>query len=512
MAKMIDVIVNLIDKHAKKQLNDIESRKYKVNVEVDRGNINEADKSVKQLGSSVTSTNTTFNKLKNTISNTFSSGKIAMTSYLMVLNEINKAGKEAKETIQDIDKAITDLSIATNMSREATANLMKDYNDYAKELKSTTTQITSAADDYLRAGKSMSETKKLIEDSIMLSKLGQLETPEATEDLLATMNGYEMSIEEVGRALDTMVAIDMEAATSAGDIATALKYSASSADMAGLSFNKLASMIGTVQDKTQQSAETVGTFMNTLLSRYRNVKIGQFTSDDGEDLSEVETILDSLDIKLRDSSQEFRNFELVIDEVASKWDSYSSVQQAAIAKAFSGTRQQNRFIALMEGYRKVLELTEVVANSAGTALEKFNNSYKDSLEAKQNTLQASFESMVINSDMDEVYSGILDATTALIDFVNHTNALKGVMSGLAVSGGIKGFLSIRTAINESYISLNQFSNALKIVKQTSISTDDFARLLLLTKNLSDSQMKMVLSSNALGIEQKELLLVNSGLT
>lgn len=215
---------------------------------------------------------------------------------------------------------------------------------------------------------------------------------------------------------------------------------------------------------------------------------------------------------MRDSNQEFRNFELVIDEVASKWDSYSSVQQSAIAKAFSGTRQQNRFIALMEGYSKVLELTEVAANSAGTALEKFNNSYKDSLEAKQNDLQASFESMVMNSDMEEVYSGILEATTALVDFINHTNALKGVMTGLAVSGGVKGFLTIRTAINESYIALNQFSNALKLVKQTNISTVDFDKLRLLTKNLSDSQMKMVLSSNALGLKQKELLLVNSGLS
>ena len=512
MAKKIRIIPELDDSKILKQLRNLGNRREKIKVDVDSGNVRNANQQMQQLVTTTANSNTTFKKLKNTISNTFSSGRITMTTFLTVLHEISKAGKEAKKTIQDIDKAITDLSIATNMSRETTAGLVKEYNSYAKELKSTTTQITSAADDYLRAGKSMSETKKLIEDSVMLSKLGQLETPEATEDLLATMNGFEMSVEEVGSALDAMVAIDMKAATSAGDIATALKYSAASADMAGLSFNKLASMIGTVQDKTQQSAEIVGTFMNTLLSRYRNVKIGQFVSDDGEDLSEVETILESLDIKLRDSNLEFRNFELVIDEVASKWQSYSSVQQAAIAKAFSGTRQQNRFIALMEGYSKVLELTEVAANSAGTALEKFNNSYKNSLEAKQNDLQASFESMVINSDMDEVYSGILDATKALIDFINHTNALKGVMTGLSVSAGIKGFLTLRTAINESYIAMNQFSNALKIVKQTNISTADFDKLLLLTKNLSDSQMKMVLSSNALGLKQKELLLINSGLS
>lgn len=512
MAKKINIIANLIDKQFKRQMQDLQNKNYNVNVNVKNENISNTSNHVRQLSKNVESANTAFGKLKNKITDTFSAGRVSMTMFLAALNEIRKAGKNAKQTIEEINQSITDLAIATNMSREATAELVKEYNNYAKELKSTTTQVTQAADDYLRAGKSMSETNELIKDSIMLSKLGQIESSAATEDLLATMNGFDMSIEEVGKSLDAMVAIDMKAATSSGDIATALKYCASSADVAGVSFNKLASMIGTVQDKTQQSAETVGTFMNTLLSRYRNVKIGQFVDDNGEDISDVESILGSFNTKLRDSNQEFRDFEIVIDEVAKSWDSYSSVQQAAIAKAFSGTRQQNRFFALMENYNKVLELTEVAANSAGTAVEKFNNSYVNSLEAQRNTLQASFESMVINSDMDEVYSSILEATTALVDFMNETNALKGVMTGLTVSGGIKFFLAMRSGINEAYISLNKFANALKIVKQTNISTAEFDKLLLLSNGLSQSQMRLLLSSKNLTLAQKEQLLVNSGLS
>ena len=512
MAKKIRIQAELDDSKLRKQLDDIGKRKEKIRVDVDSGNIENTDQSIKHLNRTVADSNSVFAKLKNTINNTFSSGKLAMTGYLMVLNEINKAGKNAKQTIQEIDKAVTDLSVATNMSRESVSGLIKDYNTYAKQLSSTTTQITSAADDYLRAGKSMSETQALIKDSIILSKLGQLESGAATEDLLAVMNGYEMSIDEVGRALDAMVAIDMKAATSAGDIATALKYCASSADVAGLSFDKLAAMIATTQEKTMQSAETIGTFMNTILSRYRNVKIGQFVSDDGEDLSEVETILDSLNIKLRNSEQEFRDFEKVIEEVAQSWDSYSSVQQAAIAKAFSGTRQQNRFLALMEGYNKTLELTEVAANSAGTAVEKFNNSYMESLEAKQNTLQASFESMIMNTDFSEVYGGILDATTALVDFINQTNALKGALAGLTVAGGIKTFLTIKTGVTEAYIALNKFQNALDITKKVSISTSEYEKLLLLSNGLSASQMKLVLSTNSLTVAQKQELLMASGLS
>lgn len=507
--KQINIKANLEESEFRKKLKDIESGKYDVNINVNSKNTVQG---LNNISNSAKNTTTVFGRLKNAVSGTFSSRKIETTAYLALLKEINDAAERAKDTMLQLDKVVTDLSVATGDSRSSVKDLLKDYNSMAKQLASTTTQVGQAADDYLRAGKSMKESNQLIKDSIMLSKLGQINSSEATEDLLATMNGFDMSVNQVNDALDAMVAIDMAASTSSGDIATALKYCASSADIAGVSFNKLAAMIGTVQDKTMQSAETVGTFMNTLLSRYRNVKIGQFVDDDGESLSDVETILNSVGIKLRDTNQEFRDFETVLDEVAKSWNTYSSVQQASIAKAFSGTRQQNRFLALMEGYNKTLELTEVAANSAGTAVEKFNKSYKESLEAKTNTLQASFESMIMNSDMSEVYSGILDATTALVNLINKTNALKGAMGALAVTGVTKAFLSIKTGAYEAYVNLNKFKSAMDIVDATSISSKSFDKLLLLSNSLSKSQLQLMLSTDALTISQKKQVLVTAGLS
>lgn len=507
--KQINIKANLEESEFRKKLKDIESGKYDVNINVNSKN---AMQGLNNISNSAKNTTTVFGRLKNAVAGTFSSRKIETTAYLALLKEINDAAERAKDTMVQLDKVVTDLSVATGDSRLGVKDLLKDYNGMAKQLASTTTQVGQAADDYLRAGKSMKESNQLIKDSIMLSKLGQINSSEATEDLLATMNGFDMSVNQVNDALDAMVAIDMAASTSSGDIATALKYCASSADITGVSFNKLAAMIGTVQDKTMQSAETVGTFMNTLLSRYRNVKIGQFVDGDGESLSDVETILNSVGIKLRDTNQEFRGFETVLDEVAKSWNTYSSVQQAAIAKAFSGTRQQNRFLALMEGYNKTLELTEVAANSAGTALEKFNKSYKESLEAKTNTLQASFESMIMNSDISEVYGGILDATTALVNLINKTNALKGAMGALAVTGVTKAFLSIKTGAYEAYVNLNKFKSAIDIVNATNISSKSFDKLLLLSNGLTKSQLQLMLSTDALTISQKKQLLVTAGLS
>lgn len=507
--KQINIKANLEESEFRKKLKDIESGKYDVNINVNSKNTMHG---LNNISNSAKNTTTVFGRLKNAVSGTFSSRKIETTAYLALLKEINDAAERAKDTMVQLDKVVTDLSVATGDSRSSVKYLMKDYNSMAKQLASTTTQVGQAADDYLRAGKSMKESNQLIKDSIMLSKLGQINSSEATEDLLATMNGFDMSVNQVNDALDAMVAIDMAASTSSGDIATALKYCASSADIAGVSFNKLAAMIGTVQDKTMQSAETVGTFMNTVLSRYRNVKIGNYLSDDGDDLSDYESVLKSIDIKLHDSQGEFRSFEDILDDVAKKWNTLSSVQQAAALKVMSGTRQQNRMTALLEGYNKTLELTAVAANSAGTAVEKFNNSYKESLEAKTNTLQASFESMIMNSDMSEVYGDILDATTALVNLINKTNALKGAMGALAVTGFTKAFLSIKTGAYEAYVNLNKFKSAMDIVNATSISSKSFDKLLLLSNGLSKSQLQLMLSTDALTISQKKQVLVTAGLS
>ena len=54
--------------------------------------------------------------------------------------------------------------------------------------------------------------------------------------------------------------------------------------------------------------------------------------------NDVEKALGALGIKIRDSVDNFRNFDDVMAEIASKWDSYSDVQQSGIATALAGTR------------------------------------------------------------------------------------------------------------------------------------------------------------------------------
>ena len=347
----------------------------------------------------------------------------------------------------------------------------------------------------------------------MLSKLGQIQSADASKYLTSALNGYKKSASEAIDVVDKLTAVDMQSASDAGGLAESMSKTASAADMAGVSMDKLIGMIASVKEVTQDSDESVGNMFKSVFSRMNQIKAGKFVdSDTGESLNDTEKVLNKVGIAMRDTNNQFISSEKIMDEVGAKWSSFDSTTQRAVATAMAGTYQYNKLIALFNNYSKALDYTKTSAESAGTAIEKFNSSYKESLEAKTNSLQASFESMLMNSDMNKVYAGIIEATNALVKFIDKTGALKGVLSGLAVGGAIKAFTIIKTATNEAYINLNKFKNALDIVGKTRVSTNNFDRLLSLTSGLSMSQLKLVVSSKALTQAQRKQLLMSAGLS
>lgn len=509
----VKVQAQLEDTKFKKQMEQLSKKKYKVNVDVSNPGSKKATRDLEQLAYEATHTQTVFGKLKRSVGETFSGNKLAVTAYLATLKAIKGAASDAKTAIVDMDKAVTDLSVAQGQGRDTAANYLKQLNLQAQSIGATTKEVAQSADSWLRQGKSVKETGDLVYDSMILSKLGQIESAKASEYLTSALNGYKKSASEAIDIVDKLTAVDMESASDAGGLAESMSRTASAASMAGVSIDKLIGMISTVKEVTQASDESVGNMFKSVFSRMNQIKAGKFVDEEtGESLNDTEKVLNKIGISMRDTNGQFLSSEKILDEVGSKWKSFDGVTQRAVATAMAGTYQYNKLISLFDNYSKALQYTEVSANSAGTAIDKFNNSYKESLEAKTNTLQASFESMVLDSDMSKVYSSIIEATTALVKFIDKTGALKGTLSGLMAVMGIKAFVTFKTGIHEAYVELNKFKNAMDIVGKSRVSVKNFDKLLLLTNGLSKSQLKMIMSSKALTQAQRQQLLMASGLS
>lgn len=159
---------------------------------------------------------------------------------------------------KELDSAMTNIRVVTMDTKEATDGLLKSYNQIGQELGASTTDIANGAIDWLRQGFDQADTNELVKDSTILSKLALIDNAQATEYLTSALKGYKLEAKDAIGVIDQLVSIDLEAATSAGDMAEAMSRTANMAKTTGVDMNELLGMIATTSEVTQNSASTVG--------------------------------------------------------------------------------------------------------------------------------------------------------------------------------------------------------------------------------------------------------------
>ena len=428
---------------------------------------------------------------------------------------LQRTAKQMITTAAELDKQLTELRMVTGKNYEDASRLVDSYNALAKELGATTAQVVDAADEWLRQGKSIAEVEQLIAQSMVLSKVGKMDSADATKNLTSAMKGYGLAVDEVSGIVDKLTAIDLKAAVSSADLAVAMSKTASGANIAGISMDRLLGYLATIQEVTQKSAETVGTSVQSMIARINNIKIGKFIDDEsGEALNDTEKILNKFGIALRNTEGEFRAVSDVLDDVYAKWGSLTAVEKSAIATAAAGTRQRENFLVLMENYGKALEYAEVATNSEGTAMKKFA-AYQESVEAHFNSLIASAEALSKQTFPPELLNGFIDAGAAVLDFLEATNLLTIALSTLGAALTMKGLGIFGGKIKSVYQSVTNLSAAFNILSRSAnvkLSTEQFNQLLTVTKGLNAQQLKLIVSNKALTTEQRIAILTASGLT
>lgn len=356
-----------------------------------------------------------------------------LTTYLTASKIINTVIQLLKAMVKEVvalDKAFTSLQMATGYNTEQMRALKYQYTQMAQQLKATVTEVAEGADQWLRMGLSINEANKALKASIVFAKISGTTTSEATQALISAMRGYGLEADNLMEIVDKLSAVDLASASSAKGLATSMSEVASVAKNAGVSMDKLIGYIATITEITQDSAERVGNSLRSIFTRLQNVKLGQYLSEEGEDISDVEKILSEYGIKLRDSENEWRNMGDVLDEIGGKWEKFTSVQKSAIAVTIAGKNQMNSFVTLMNNYTKASELATTATEANGTAMEKYG-AYTDSVEAKLNELKAAFSEMAQKTVESEFVKWLIDLGTQVLKLTSKVGGLIPVLISLA---------------------------------------------------------------------------------
>lgn len=371
-----------------------------------------------------------------------------------IMGQLQRSIRTLIEDAKKLDSVLVNLQIVTGDTRENTRGLITTYASLAKQMSVTTSEVAAAANDWLRQGYSVSESIDLVTASLQLSKLGMIDSGKATSYLTSMLKGFKLEAGDAVSIVDKLTKIDMSAATSAGDIAEALRQFATTAQLSGMDLNESIAMATTIMDVSQKDASSTGNAIKTILSRFGNVKAGTYSgmnitgdqNETTESLNDIEKVLRKIGISLRSSNLEFREFDDVLDDIASKWDTLDSVSKNAIATAMAGTRQRESFLVLMENYDKYKDFIEEAANAEGTAAEKYK-AYEDSLEASQKKLLAAWEELASKTEIVDFFKTINELGAQMLKWLPKVFRYFTVLISGKVTNSIGRVMSASGSLN-----------------------------------------------------------------
>ena len=343
------------------------------------------------------------------------------------INLVKRAIRGAVETIKDLDKAMTETAVVTDFTVSDMWKQLPEYTKRANELGVTTQAAYEAATLYYQQGLNNEEVNALSVETLKMARIAGLDAAEATDRMTNALRGFNMVLDEQSaqRVDDVYSELAANTASNVDEISTAMTKVASLAHSANMEFETTAAFLAQIIETTRESAETAGTALKTVVARFSEVKklvdTNQLKGQDEEgqvvDVNKVSAALRTAGIDLNKYFLGEVGLDDIFIELASKWDSLTSVQQRYIATQAAGSRQQSRFIALMQDYARTQELVGKAYNAEGASARQFEKT-QESLESKLNRLKNAWNEFLMGLTNNVMVKTFVDALTGLLNLVN----------------------------------------------------------------------------------------------
>ena len=354
------------------------------------------------------------------------------------INLIKRAIRGAVETVKELDKAMTETAVVTNYTISDMWEQLPEYTKRANELGITTKDAYEAATLYYQQGLNTEQTASLSTETLKMARIAGLEAAEATDRMTNALRGFNMELNAMSaqRVDDVYSQLAAMSASNVDEISTAMTKVASLAHSANMEFETTAAFLAQIIETTRESAETAGTALKTVAARFSEVKklydMDELKGKDEEgqtvDVNRVSQALRTAGIDLNKYFLGEVGLDDIFMELASKWDSLNSVQQRYIATQAAGSRQQSRFIALMQDYARTQQLVSAAYNANGASAKQFEKT-QDSLQSKLARLKNAWDQFLMGLANNAVIKTAVDLLTGLLNIVNNLTEAFGTGVG-----------------------------------------------------------------------------------
>ena len=381
------------------------------------------------------------------------------TTIAGALEVVTNAIRSSYQAVKELDEAMNSIAVVTDMTTQDLWDQIDAYTELATATGSTIKGSYEVAQLYYQQGLNTADVMTATEETLKMARIAQIDYASATDYATAAIKGFNLAHEDLAHINDVYSNLAAKTAADTEEISIAMSKVASIAHSTGMELETTAAFLTQIIATTREAPETAGTALKTVIARFSEVKklIGEGgimgTDEEGEEINvnKIEGALKTAGVQLRDTAGQMRDLDDVFLELASKWDSLDTMQQRYIATQAAGSRQQSRFLALMNNYDELMTTVGYATDAAGASNEQFEKTL-DSLESKLNALSNAWVEFTTGIADSRLIKGAVDFLTMVLEAINEITGALGevgtplsrivlLFGGLRVAGGALGSIA-----------------------------------------------------------------------
>lgn len=461
--------------------------------QLEKNGVNAVDIALQQLKTEIKSTEPPLEQISDKVSQVgnefnlasqraqeFANLKSQVLSFFTITGAIQlfrRAIDSAFETVKELDEAMTEIAVVSDFSVGDMWKQLPRFTEQANQLGKSIRDVYGATTLYVQQGLDLDNSLKLANETLKMAAVAGMDAADATDAMTSALRGFNMELSETSAQKVNDVYSELAAISAADtqEISTAMSKVASLAHNVNMEFETTASFLTQGIEATREAPETIGTALKTIIARFAEVKSlytkGQLsgTDEEGEtiDVNKVQTALRSAGISMDAFLKGEEGLDQVLLRLSSRWDDLDVLTQRYIATMASGSRQQSRFIAMMDNYAKTTEFVNSAYNSAGSGQRQFEKTL-ESLQAKLTKLKNAWDEFAMGLTNNVIIKGAVDTLTVLLTAVNKLidglSGGHGLIKSVMTLGAVWGGLKLGGNLVDKALASNWVQNKIKLSK------------------------------------------------
>ena len=452
---------------------------------------------------------------------------------MMLSRQLKNAWNEAL----DLDKAFTDLiKVNDELSRGDYDKYLERCNEKAQDLAATQKSLMEGATEFSKSGYNLSESNALAEKSTILANVGDMSTSDSAKAIISgvqaykDVDGFTDAVNKAGALIDKYNEIGNTASITSAEIAQGVQTVGSVFADANTSVDEFIALLS-AGNRQFQNADTLALSLRTAALRIRGCKselesLGESTENVYTSSSKLADKIESLTnidgnggVKILEADNKtFRSIYDIFVDLSKVYQQMSDVDQSALLDLIAGKNRASGISATLNNMSEAQDIYERSLHSTGSAQREYDK-YLESSEASLNRVKASMTETYQSVINGQTVTGLLNCGNAALQFANSIGLVESSLKGLLTIGIIKVLTTVTTAFRASAIQASNFGTALSAVKSmstlqsgTTEYTNALNTLKAVSASLTETQLKHILSNDALNESERVRILRSTGLS